>query len=121
MLVRVLKPLAVVLGLGLVGASAVMASPFGGPKFNHSRVEAFSTDVYRVDLHGDEYTEIEVRGDGDTDLDLFVYDQYGNLIVSDTDYGDYCSVWVLPYRASTWRIEIVNLGNVYNEYTIEVY
>ena len=33
---------------------------------------------------------IVVLGDGDTDLDLHVYDENGNVMVSDTDYTNQC-------------------------------
>ena len=59
-----------------------------------------------------------MSGDGDTDLDLYVYDSNGNLIVKDNDYTDDC--YVRWYRKWTGRfiVKIVNRGPVYNRYVI---
>ena len=81
-------------------------------------VRAGRTDVYRERFEGGKFAEVAISGDGDTDLDLYIYDQNGNRICSDIDYGDqaYCSWW--PQRTGSFRIEIINLGSVYNEYML---
>lgn len=62
--------------------------------------------------------EVLVSGDGDTDLDLYVYDSNGNLIVSDTDYTDDCYVSWVPRWTGRYTIRVVNRGPVYNNYVI---
>ena len=57
-------------------------------------------------------------GDGDTDLDCYVYDANGNLIDSDTDATDYCVLRWRPAWLGTFRLEIRNLGPVYNAYVL---
>ena len=57
-------------------------------------------------------------GDGDTDLDLFVYDDQGNLVAFDDDLTDACVAFWLPETSGTFEIEIVNLGSVYNEFVM---
>ena len=95
------------------------ASPTSGYLDTFERVNAYSTDYYNVRFFGDEKAWVYVDGDGDTDLDLYIYDENGNLICSDTDYTDrmYCE-WI-PVWTGRFRIEIRNLGDVYNEYLIE--
>ena len=90
----------------------------GGPKLSVDRVGAYSSDSYRVRFSGGEYAQVFVRGDGDTDLDLYVYDEYGNLVCRDTDSTDqtYCA-WT-PAWTGTFRIKIENLGSLYNRYRI---
>lgn len=97
------------------------ADPVGGSKNTIERVDAHGTDVYRVRLWEDEVTAITVSGDGDTDLDLFVYDENGNLVASDTDGTDRCRVHITPRWTGQFRIEVENLGSVYNEYEIQVW
>jgi hypothetical protein len=61
---------------------------------------------------------ITVIGDGDTDLDLYVYDENGNLIEHDADYTDDCVVTFTPKWTGNFKIKIVNRGRVYNSYVI---
>lgn len=87
---------------------------------HEDRVKANSTDIYTQKFYGGESVAILVEGDGDTDLDLFIYDENGNLIVSDTDEGDTCIAAFTPKWTGTFTIKIMNLGSVYNNYTLYV-
>lgn len=90
----------------------------GGPKYAYGRVSARSYTYYDQKFWADEIAEVAVSGDGDTDLDLYVYDENGNLIASDTDYTDDCYVRFCPRWTGLFRIKIVNRGGVYNNYAI---
>ena len=90
----------------------------GGPKYANSRVEARDYNVYNVVFRGGEIANVMVIGDGDTDLDLYVYDNNGSLIVKDDDYTDECVCTWIPPRTGSYRIMIVNRGKVYNRYII---
>ena len=96
----------------------VAASPVGGSKYDVHQVAAYGTDTFYVSFRGYEDAAVIISGDGDTDLDLFVFDGNGNLIDSDTDGSDDCVVRFMPYGTGTFRIEVRNLGCVYNEYEI---
>ena len=65
-----------------------------------------------------ELAEVCVSGDGDTDLDLYVYDANGNLIGSDTDYTDECVVRWVPAWTGTFIVKVVNRGALYNNFAI---
>lgn len=90
----------------------------GGPKYAYGRVSARSYTYYDQKFWANEIAEVAVSGDGDTDLDLYVYDENGNLIASDTDYTDDCYVRFCPRWTGLFRIKIVNRGGVYNNYAI---
>ena len=94
--------------------------PYLDTKSTTERVYSNSTDVYRETFYGGEEVCVLVVGDGDTDLDLYIYDENGNLIESDTDILDTCVCTWTPKWTGEFRIEVKNLGNVYNEYTISV-
>ncbi|NOH97516.1 hypothetical protein [Vibrio sp. 99-70-13A1] len=89
-----------------------------GPAISTDRVEAGATDTYYIRYRGDRLAELMIIGDGDTDLDVYVYDERGNSICKDDDYSDkmYCS-WV-PAWTGEFEIKIKNRGNVYNVYDI---
>jgi len=105
---------------GLTSVGSAYAGPVGGPKISNDSVLARASDSYDVSLNAGSNTRITVRGDGDTDLDLFVYDENGNLVGSDTDSTDFCIVDVNPKWTGQFRIVIRNLGNVYNQYSLRV-
>jgi hypothetical protein len=104
-----------------LGHAAAQADPLGGAKQQTTSVVAGGTDTYRLMLMGGEDTIIRVRGDGDTDLDLLVYDENGNLVASDVNLGDSCTVHMRPRWTGPFIIKVVNRGSVYNAYTIWAY
>lgn len=89
-----------------------------GPSRHYDVINGNSTDTYQISFIADELAEILVSGDGDTDLDLYVYDSNGNLIASDTDYTDDCYVCWMPIWTGRFIVKIVNRGPVYNRYVI---
>ncbi|MCB9760926.1 MAG: hypothetical protein H6739_13895 [Alphaproteobacteria bacterium] len=90
----------------------------GGPKYVVEQVLANATDVYVVSFNGLEQAEVALAGDGDTDLDLFVFDEYGNQIASDVSYADKAYVSWTPKWTGNFRVEVRNRGNVYNRYVL---
>ena len=90
----------------------------GGPKRATTEVKAYAIDVITVQFRGGENAVVGVSGDGDTDLDLYVYDENGNLVASDTNGSDDCKVRFYPKRNGTFKIKVKNLGNVYNRYLL---
>lgn len=90
----------------------------GGAVTVTRRVNANSYNMYTVRFWAGELAEVGVVGDGDTDLDLYIYDEDGDLVVRDIDYGDVCYCSWVPSRTSVYVVKVVNLGNVYNEFTL---
>lgn len=89
-----------------------------GPSRHYDAVNGSSTDTYQISFIAGELAEILVSGDGDTDLDLYVYDSNGNLIEQDSDYSDDCYVCWVPKWTGRYIVKIVNRGPVYNRYVI---
>ena len=96
----------------------VTRGAYGGPKYQRDRVYAHSYIQYVQAFYANQIAEVSVVGDGDTDLDLYIYDENGNLIVSDTDYTDRCYVRFCPRWTGNFLVRIVNRGGVYNNFTI---
>lgn len=90
----------------------------GGPKGQKDRVYGKDVNSYKVKFWASELAEVCVSGDGDTDLDLYVYDENGNLIGSDDDYSDECVVRWVPKWTGTFIIKVVNRGALYNNFAI---
>jgi len=71
-------------------------------------------------LPAGETTRIVVDGDGDSDLDAFLYDENGHLVDSDTDLTDYCILEVRPLWTGRFTLVISNVGRVANLYELRV-
>ena len=89
-----------------------------GPSIGEYVLPAYSTHTYDISFVANRIAEVAVSGDGDTDIDLFVYDSNGNLIDKDTDYTDDCYVRWCPKWTGRFRIVVANRGGVYNHYVI---
>ncbi len=104
---------------------ALTATPFfasagavGGTKSTTETVKADGADRYEIYFRGDEPARVILKGDGDTDLDLYVYDENGNQVASDTDASDTCVATWCPKWTGKFTIRVVNRGNVYNRYAM---
>jgi hypothetical protein len=89
-----------------------------GPEAGSYRADALTTTTFTVTFKPGEQATVVVMGDGDTDLDLIVYDENNNLITQDTDSGDQCLVTWTPRWQGNFKIVVKNLGFVYNQYAI---
>lgn len=82
------------------------------------RVNARSYYAFYITYKGGEQAILSIIGDGDTDLDFYVYDMDGNLLGSDEDYTDQAYfVWTPRYN-TRYRVKVVNRGGVYNVFRI---
>lgn len=113
-----MKKFTAVLFFVLTGAT-VFAGASGGPKESKTSVKANGTDRFEVSFNGGEMAQVTVAGDGDTDLDLYVYDANGNLVAKDDGSSDNCTCRWYPRWDGKFTIKVVNRGDVYNVYEIK--
>jgi hypothetical protein len=102
----------------LTAATAAAAGAIPGPKGTRESVKAHATDVYHVAFKADCPAAVAVSGDGDTDLDLFIYNESGVLVASDTDGTDDCLTLWTPHCSGVYTIKVQNLGCIYNCYKL---
>ena len=110
----------VVLMVAMLGSAkpSALADAEGGSRFVREKVLAYGSDMYDIVFRAGQPARVDVIGDGDTDLDLYIYDQFGNIVASDTDYSDRCvAIWT-PIWTGVFRLKIVNRGDVFNRYTL---
>jgi len=99
-------------------AKGAQRGNINGPSRDYSIVNGNSYMDYTASFVANQLAEVLVSGDGDTDLDLYVYDSNGNQIASDTDYSDDCYVRWVPAWTGRYTIRIVNRGPLYNRFVI---
>lgn len=99
-------------------AKGAQRGNINGPSRDYAAVNGNSYMDYTASFVANQLAEVLVSGDGDTDLDLYVYDSNGNPIASDTDYSDDCYVRWVPAWTGRYTIRIVNRGPVCNRFVI---
>lgn len=89
-----------------------------GPQVGRNKVVG-SRAWHHYDLRfvGGERAKVYARGDGDSDLDLYVYDESGNLICKDDAPGDEMACAWTPRWTGMFRIRVLNRG-IANQYSI---
>lgn len=117
-LVALSSPLSATIPVDPPSRASVLIGGVGGAFVRTDLVPGRMTHTYNLSFWAGQYASVAVSGDGDTDLDLYVYDELGNLIASDVDGTDQCVVSWLPIWTGNFRIEIHNLGHISNVYTI---
>jgi hypothetical protein len=99
-------------------AKSMARGSVSGSGYWRRKLSARSYVNLRQRYIGNETAEVALRGDGDTDVDLFVFDARGNQICRSTTYSDreYCR-WV-PRWTGDFVIRVVNHGRVWNDVTV---
>lgn len=102
-----------------IEASAMRGSVTGPGNYS-IRVGAADVTVITETFAGGRTAEVTVIGDGDTDLDLVIEDENGNVICSGTGNHDreFCR-WS-PVWTGTFQIGVLNYGRVYNDAIVVV-
>ncbi|UXX83778.1 hypothetical protein [Roseovarius pelagicus] len=84
----------------------------GGPVYSSTAIAAAKDHKYpQVPFEGGAYAEIYVEGQGQSNLDLFVYDGAGRLVCSDTDITDIAYCGWKPSATAEFTIQVINKGN----------
>ena len=110
--------LSLLAGIALLASPSANAGTLTGGSFTSETVLSHSTDHYVIPFVGGEYARIALSGDGDTDLDIRVYDESGNLIKESLSTGDDEIVGWVPAWTGRYLVEVSNLGDVYNNYVL---
>ena len=86
-----------------------------GPVRMFSMVQKTARDTFEFDFRGGEAAFVGVSGDGDSDLDLYVYDAAGKLVCAAEGETDEEICRWYPKAAGRYRVVIRNLG-IENQY-----
>lgn len=106
--------------LAMLGGNAGVRGCATGSEYLTTTIKAGGVDVYELPFTANQFAEIAVMGSCYSDLDLYVYDENDNLVVSDCVYTDNCYVCFTPSKAVTYKVKVINRDSVINMYAIAV-
>jgi hypothetical protein len=89
----------------------------GGPRSTRTVVSGGSTDQFRIKFVGGEPAAVGISGDGDSRLDLYVYDENGNVVCNRVGPGDDAICRFHPRWSGPFIVRVVNRGMA-NEYRL---
>lgn len=90
----------------------------GGPVPHTGVIKPYSTDAHIIAFEGGEVAVVTVVGDGDTNLDLYIYDINGQPIVCDNSSNLDCCTSFVPDQTAEFIVKVRNLGRMPNYYYI---
>lgn len=82
------------------------------------RVEAGGSNTHRMRVRRGQNVRVIVQGEGDTNLDLFVYDPYGVEVARDTRTTGESVAYFRANAGGTYSMRVTNLGDVWNQYSL---
>jgi len=115
---KFIASLFVVLSLSFVAVPFADAGRQNGPGKDTTICQAYGSVTYNVTMYGGEEARIAIVGDGATDLDIFVYDQAGNLVRQGIGPNDIELVTWFPNQTQTYRVVVRNLGSTWNRFSM---
>jgi len=101
-----------------VNPNTVTRGAVNGPRRGSYYIYGGTADTYVVAFKKGVLAEVAVAGAGNSDLDLYIYDENGNIITYDEDYSDDCYVSWYPRWTGNYVIRVINRGSYTNAYTI---
>ena len=90
----------------------------GGPRFAREVIVSGANHNYTFTFRAGERADITLVGNGVSDLDLYIYDENGNLIRYDEGYSDVASLWFIPAWTGRFTVRVKNWGNIANRYEL---
>ncbi len=96
----------------------VSANSFAELRSKVTSIRAHGTDVYYVRFYRGYRASVAVSGTGSSNLDMYIYDKYGNLACYDSSYTDRFVCRWTARSTGTYRIVVKNRGHYRNTYAI---
>lgn len=89
-----------------------------GCKIGYYRAQAGDVHRYTISFRGNELAELLIVGDGYSDLDVAIYNQYGKLVKSDNGSSTRAYASWYPSTTAPYMIEVSNVGSNVSTYRL---
>jgi len=90
-----------------------------GPVYSISDVRSGGENVYdALPFEGAAYAEVYLEGQTNSDLNLFIHDDKGRLVCSDTDISDIAYCGWRPAQTGTFTVTVKNKGPSASRYSM---
>ena len=107
-----------ILGLSMIallfGAGFGYAAPTQGPGTAVVNLGPYASKDYQETFVGGQVAKVSIAGTGATDVDVFVYDMNGQLVVQGIGLTDIEIISFVPSYTQSYRIVVENLGGYSN-------
>jgi len=117
---KLITSLFTVLALTFISTSA-LADPVGDPIYHTGGLYPEQSVTYYPLLSSNEQTRVIVRGDGDGDIDCYMYDENAHLVASDTDSTDSCLMDVYPRWSGVFVLLLTNHGSIGSNFWLKIF
>lgn len=104
--------------LGLIEDTAAEGSRGSvyGSGYYDGYIDGYQNVYYDESFFGGEQAVVTLQGHNPSDIDLWVYDEYGNLICSSTGYSSYESCTWTPAWTGNFTVRVENEGHARGTY-----
>lgn len=104
------------MALLLIGATEPIVAPAADCQLENAY--AYETVIHTAYFGFGEIAQVSVIGDGDTNLDVYVYDPFGTHVAYDNDASDisFLSWWAMS--SGRYTIKVTNRGFLTNQYQL---
>lgn len=113
---RQLKRVLALAAAGAIAAGLAYGGGVDGPMRGERVIPGNGTHEHQVRFQGGQQAIVIVSGDGDSDLDLRVYDGNNNVVCEDADDTDLALCGWRPTYSANYRLRIRNIGHTANRY-----
>jgi len=118
-LVSIVFSMVAIVSIPVVGLAGSQVEVLAGVLSGTYRIREAQTQTHTVYLPAGN-VDIQINGDGDSDLDLYVLDDHGTQLFAGESKTDKERVSLNLKYAGYYRIKVQNRGDVYNQYSLLV-
>jgi hypothetical protein len=115
-----------IVALSIVGFACAIsmpadASPIKGAQFTNDVLGRNMQHSFDLVLKKEEPTFMMVTGDGESDIDCFLYDENHHLLAKDDDRSSQCVIVITPRWAGHFTLIVQNVGTKQTFYAARVF